>query len=519
MGQWEGKNEMNRLAIAIAAFLVQDLCAADLTGHWVANQPGPGGQGREVSLWLKSGADQLSTRDGILLHMPAFGGRGGRRGAPSGPGGAQTELLAKRVSTEKPKPLPPPPPKIRLAPAPNVPYNRLAKTPPMGWNSWNQFRAQVSDKLVRETADAMVRNGMKDAGYVYINIDDTWQGKRDEQGVLQPNARFPDMKALADYIHGKGLKFGIYSSPGLKTCAGYEGSFRHEEQDARTFAQWGVDYLKYDLCSARTVYDLASMPAVFAKMGLALQASGRPMVYSFSAALPKAAEWAFAAGGNLLRTGSFGDSYDSMATDGFDHQRGLENFAGPGHWNDPGVLHIGQGGMNDTESRTHFTLWCLLAAPLLAGNDLRNVPPAILEILTNKEAIDVDQDPLGAQATRVMKEGNLEIWTKPLAKGGYAVGLFNRGAAPARMILVPGDLGMKYLPQVRDLWAHEDQPDSDVYIADMPAHGVVLLKVTGYLSGRAMPRKSIRDYATQGEETLKRWLRHEIKRSERELGG
>jgi alpha-galactosidase len=344
------------------------------------------------------------------------------------------------------------PAKIALPPAGNVPYNGLAKTPPMGWNSGNAFGLRVSDRVVRETADAMVRHGMKDAGYVYINIDDGWQGSRDALGNLEPNQRFPAMKALADYIHARGLKFGLYSSPGPKTCAGYPGSFQHEEQDTRSFAAWGVDYLKYDWCSAGTTYDPASMPTVFARMGLALLASGRPIVYSIAGALPNAPDWAWAAGANLWPA-------EAMAA----------SHAGPGHWNDPDV---------PPADRTQFSLWCLLAAPLLVGNDLASITPAVLEILTNKEAIAVDQDALGAQGTRVKKSGDREIWAKPLADGGYAVGLFNRGPADARMVLGSSDLGIKTMSTVRDLWAHEDRGETiDTYSADVPAHGVVLLRV------------------------------------------
>jgi alpha-galactosidase len=203
---------------------------------------------------------------------------------------------------------------------------QLALTPPMGWNSWNKFAEKVDAKTVKEIADAMVSSGMKDAGYVYVNIDDTWQGKRDEQGVLQPNEKFPDMKGLADYVHSKGLKMGIYSSPGPKTCAGYEGSYQHEEQDARTWAAWGIDYLKYDWCSAKTVYKDEEMPAVYKKMGDALKATGRPIVYSLSQyGLRKVWEWGAASGGNLWRTtGDIEDIWKSMATIGFEKQTGLE---------------------------------------------------------------------------------------------------------------------------------------------------------------------------------------------------
>ncbi len=493
-----------------AALATRPTRAADLTGHWVATTLGRDGQTRETSLWLKSdGAvltgyistrqgdspiaegkvtgEQISfvvitdefdstgrqeyagsiTPDGLRLKVPGFGGRG-----------ATQELLAHRVSTDPPKPLPPPAPKLSLPPTREVPSNGLAKTPPMGWNSWNAFRGQVSDQLVRQTADAMARNGMKDAGYQYVTIDDTWQGTRDAQGNLQPNDRFPNMKDLADYVHAKGLKFGIYSSPGPKTCAGFEGSLHHELQDAKTFAAWGADYLKYDWCSARTAYESSSMAAAFALMGLALRDAGRPVVYSFSAALPKAPEWAPAAGGNLWRTGSFRDNFAAMATDGFDNQQGLEKYAGPGHWNDPDMLHVGNGGMNETEYRTHFSLWCMLAAPLIAGNDLRSASPGILEILTNKEAIAVDQDSLGKQGSRVSKTGDLEIWVKPLSGENYAVGLFNRGEVAATIAVHPSDVGIPHFAKVRDLWAHAHRDSvGDSYSAEVPAHGVVLLKI------------------------------------------
>ncbi len=350
----------------------------------------------------------------------------------------------------------------------------------MGWNSWNKFRNQVSDKLVREVADAMVRNGMKAAGYIYVNIDDTWEATRDEQGNIRTNEKFPDMKALADYVHGKGLKLGIYSSPGPKTCANYEGSFKHEEQDAKTYAAWGIDYLKYDWCSATQVYDYHSMPAVYAKMGNALLDSGRPIVFSLCQyGVFHGPQWAAKVGGNLWRTtGDIRDSWDSMSHIGFDLQVDLAQYAGPGHWNDPDMLEIGNGGMTDTEYRTHMSLWSLLAAPLLAGNDLRDVPPNILEILLNKEVIAVDQDPLGKQAQRVAKEGDLEVWARPLSDGAYAVGLFNRGASASKVTARWSDVGLSGKAQVRDLWAHADRgPLADQFSADVPSHGVVLIKV------------------------------------------
>ena len=244
----------------------------------------------------------------------------------------------------------------------------------MGWNSWNKFRNQVSDKLVREIADAMVANGMQAAGYIYVNIDDTWEDSRDAAGNIQTNEKFPDMKALSDYVHSKGLKLGIYSSPGPKTCASYEGSFQHEEQDAKTYAAWGIDYLKYDWCSATQVYDYHCMPAVYAKMGEALLHCGRPVVYSLCQyGVFKGPTWGQRVGGNLWRTtGDISDSWKSMSHIGFDLQLDLYPYSGPGHWNDPDMLEVGNGGMTNMEYRTHMSLWSLLAAPLLAGNDLRD---------------------------------------------------------------------------------------------------------------------------------------------------
>ena len=394
----------------------------------------------------------------LKLTLPAFGGRGpggpggpgrggpGGPGRGAGPGGAppaagnqpppnrppQVVELA-RVSTEAPKALPPRPAPVALPMPGPVPSNGLAKTPPMGWNSWNKFRNQVSDKMMREMADAIVSAGMKDAGYVYVNIDDTWEAAhRDAQGNITTNDKFPDMKALADYVHGKGLKLGIYSSPGPKTCAGYEGSYQHEEQDAKTYAAWGIDYLKYDWCSARrsTTTAQATMAAAYAKMGAG--AAATPAARS-STACASTAIWTSASGERRWAAtcgappATSRDRWESMSDIGFDKQPGREKFAGPGHWNDPDMLEIGNGGMTDNEYRTHMSLWCMLAAPLLAGNDIRDMKPEIAEILMNKEVIAIDQDKLGKQGVRVAKDGDLEVWAKPLADGGHAVGLFNRG--------------------------------------------------------------------------------------------
>jgi alpha-galactosidase len=358
---------------------------------------------------------------------------------------------------------------------------QLAQTPPMGWNSWNKFHRNITGQIVKEIADAMVSSGMKDAGYVYVNIDDTWEGQRDAQGVLQTNEKFPDMKALADYVHSKGLKIGIYSSPGPKTCAKFEGSYQHEDQDARTWAAWGIDYLKYDWCSANQVYKQEDMPTVYRKMADAIKAAGRPMVFSLCQYGQKNVwEWGAEAGGNLWRTtGDINDSWRSMAMIGFDRQVGLDKFAGPGHWNDPDMLEIGNGDMTDVEYRTHMSLWSMLAAPLLAGNDIRDMTPDTKEILLNREVIAIDQDSLGKQGYRVSKDGRSEVWAKPLAGGDWAVALFNRAGLPAKVTAHWSDIPLEGEHKVRDLWAHADRGKiKDQFSADIPAHGVVLLRVS-----------------------------------------
>jgi alpha-galactosidase len=318
-----------------------------------------------------------------------------------------------------------PPPSLAIThkPFPDfkpIPWNGLAKTPPMGWNSWNLFNRNVDDKVVREIADAMVSSGMKAAGYIYVNIDDTWEAPdRDANGNIVTNKKFPDMKALADYVHSKGLKLGIYSGPGRLTCASYLASYGHEEQDAKTWAAWGIDYLKYDWCSARGLYKPEEMKGAYLFMGQALRKTGRPIVYSLCQyGEQDVGEWGAAAGGNLWRTTSdIRDQWQSMVNIGFVQQPGREKFAGVGHWNDPDMLEIGNGGMTDTEYKTHMSLWCMLAAPLLAGNDLRKMTPAISEILLNKEVIAIDQDKAGIQGARVKQDGETEIWKKPLSKG------------------------------------------------------------------------------------------------------
>lgn len=355
--------------------------------------------------------------------------------------------------------------------------NGPARTPPMGWNSWNHFACKVTDVDVRSAADAIVSTGMKSAGYVYVNIDDCWQGTRDEKGVIHPNEKFPDMKGLSDYVHAKGLKLGIYSSPGPKTCAGYEGSLGHEELDAQSYAQWGIDYLKYDYCSFQG--DVPAQMAAYKKMHEALEKTGRAIVFSLCQyGMDKVWRWGPSVGGNLWRTtDDISDDYNSMAYIGFG-QNGLERFAAPGHWNDPDMLEVGNGKMNKDEYRTHMSLWCLLAAPLLAGNDLSKMTPDTLAILTNPEVIAVDQDALGIQGHRVAQEGQLEVWVKLLADGSKAVGLFNRGESVMPVTAHFRDVGVGEAATVRDLWEKRDLGVfNSSFTAQVPKHGVVLLKV------------------------------------------
>ena len=365
----------------------------------------------------------------------------------------------------------------------------LARTPPMGWNSWNHFAQTVTDADVRAAADAMVANGMRDAGYIYVNIDDSWEGTRDADGILRSNDKFPDMKALANYVHSKGLKLGIYSSPGAKTCAKYEGSLGHEAQDAKTYAEWGIDFLKYDLCSYGDVLrqeghgDVAAafplQKEAYRKMHDALAATGRPIVYSLCQyGMNSVWEWGPAVGGNLWRTtGDIKDTYERMSLIGF-AQAGLSKYAGPGHWNDPDMLEVGNGGMNGDEYRTHMSLWVMLAAPLLAGNDLSRMNAETLAILENRDAISIDQDPLGAQGDRLSAVGSMEIWSKPLSDGSDAVALFNRGELETPMTLKMSDLNLENAVKLHDVWANKDITIlNGTYTAVVPKHGVVLLRI------------------------------------------
>ena len=365
--------------------------------------------------------------------------------------------------------------------------NGLARTPPMGWNSWNKFGCKVSESLIRDMADALVSSGMKDAGYQYLVIDDCWQVSRDASGNIVPDAaNFPSgMKALADYVHTKGLKFGVYSDAGTGTCQNRPGGRGYEYQDARQYAAWGVDYLKYDWCNHSTQDSQAS----YSLMSDALKKSGRPIVFSLCE-WGSTKPWLWARDvGNLWRsTGDILDRWHGSekwgglgAIDIIELQDGLQSYAGPGHWNDPDMLEVGNGGMTDTEYRAHFSMWCLLAAPLMSGNDIRTMTPATKEILMNKELIAVDQDALGVEGHKVHADGEAEVWARPLADGSRAVALLNRGASAATIRVAWTDLGYpEHLSAgVRDLWAHQDRgPSQGSFSAEVPSHGVVMLKVT-----------------------------------------
>jgi alpha-galactosidase len=382
---------------------------------------------------------------------------------------------------------------LLLSAVPALSQGKIAATPPMGWNSWNHFAGRVTDADVRSAADTLVLTGMRDAGYTYVNVDDTWEGKRDAQGVLHTNERFPDMKALGDYIHSKGLKFGIYSSPGAKTCGGFEGSLGHEEQDAKMYAGWGVDYLKYDLCSFQDEMrkvkaehpdepDAANnlMVAAYRKMGDALKATSRPILYSLCQyGVDQPWKWGPGVGAQMWRTtDDIDDSYGRMITIGFS-QAGLSKYAGPGHWNDPDMLEIGNGKMTEEEYRTHMSLWVLLAAPLIAGNDLSKMTEADKNLLMNKEAIAIDQDALGKQGDRLYQSGDFDVWTKPLSDGRVAVGLFNRSWDNREVSVDLAEIGFRDGASLRDVWKQKDLGrHSGVFTDTIPKHGVTLLIVS-----------------------------------------
>ena len=378
-------------------------------------------------------------------------------------------------------------------------FTGLALTPPMGWNSWNKFACDVDEKMIREIADAMVSSGMKAAGYQYIVIDDCWHGERDKLGFIQPDPeRFPSgMKALADYIHSKGLKFGVYSDAGWKTCAGRPGSRGYEFQDAMKYAEWGVDYLKYDWCNTEGL----NARGAYLTMRNALYAAGRPIVFSLCEwGSNKPWEWAKDIGHLWRTTGDITASFDRDVDHGtwkslgvmtiLDLQEGLRVHAGPDHWNDPDMMEVGNG-MSVSQDRAHFSMWCMLAAPLIAGNDLRNMSPETIAILTNNEAIAVNQDSLGIQGFKYSAKDSLETWFKPLSKSEWAVCFLNRSASPQAISFpwkehpISDTFANREIDfnqttfRIRDLWAKKDiGTTKKPFAGQVASHDVILLRLS-----------------------------------------
>ncbi|MFI1071296.1 NPCBM/NEW2 domain-containing protein [Streptomyces puniciscabiei] len=359
----------------------------------------------------------------------------------------------------------------------------LALTPPMGFNNWNSThcRADFDESMVKGIADLFVAKGLKDAGYQYVNLDDCWAlPQRDAAGKLVPDpARFPNgIKAVADYVHSKGLKLGIYTSAGTKTCnsAGFPGALGHEYSDARQFADWGVDYLKYDNCNNQGV----DAKQRYTTMRDALKATGRPIVYSICEwGENKPWEWASGVGHLWRTTGDISDSWGSMLSI-LKQNLPLAPYAGPGHWNDPDMLEVGNGGMTDTEYRSHFSLWSVMAAPLLIGTDLRKASPTTFGILDNKEVIAVDQDPLGKQGTVVSSAGGRWVIAKEMKDGSRAVALFNESGTAQRIATTAAAVGLPAASAytLRDLWQHRSYNTAGTIAATVPAHGTVLLRVS-----------------------------------------
>jgi alpha-galactosidase len=373
----------------------------------------------------------------------------------------------------------------------------LALTPPMGWNSWNTFASNISESLIKETADAMIANGMRDAGYTYIVIDDCWESReRDAQGNLVPDPKkFPGgMKALGDYLHAKGFKFGIHSCAGTKTCAGYPGGRGHEYQDALSYASWGIDFLKYDWCEHGT----ADARETYKTMRDAIHTAGRPMVFSLCEwGQNKPWEWAGDVGHMWRTTGDIYGSYDGrkgwesgwkrnldlqytlVESNGPD---GIGKYAGPGHWNDPDMLEVGTEGLSYGESRAHFSLWCIVAAPLIAGNDVRHMEPVYRDMLVNKDVLAIDQDALGKQGFRALADPgkNIEIWVRELSNGEWAVCALNTSGAAAdltvewkRLWTIQGNFS------VHDVWANKPAGDTGKSLtARVDSHDVLLFRLT-----------------------------------------
>jgi alpha-galactosidase len=400
--------------------------------------------------------------------------------------------------------------------------NNLAKTPPMGWNSWNCFGANINETQIKQVADAMVSTGLKDAGYIYLNLDDHWMAtSRDASGNLRgdPTRFSSGMKALGDYIHSKGLKFGIYGDRGSVTCyfrdnepksATKSGSKGFEVQDAKTFASWGVDYLKYDNCEIGYAAPAATMQSEYEKMRDALANSGRDIVFSICS-------WEFQPWmpntGNLWRTTT--DIINTWKKSSGDWSWGILDiidlneprapYAKPGAWNDPDMLMVGNyrnGGPTDEEYRSHFSLWCMMAAPLIMGNDIRNMKQVTKDILLNNEVIAVDQDTAGIQGTKIKSSNGLDVWCKPLgSKTGdtKAVALFNRNSSASDITVTFSDIGLSGEIHVRDLWAKTDKGKfNNSFKMNVPSHGTAMLKISSapIVSVRKVNAKNISGIST-----------------------
>jgi len=505
---------LHSIAIACALFLCAHTCAfaqTDMTGYWkfsvtdggvsflelkqtgeAITSPGRSpinGTLHNGKLHLESGVAPRLTVYDATVSGSKFPATLTTRQDQFGSGVERGTL--ERVTEEEAHPRRLPLPELR-----DLPDNGLARTPPMGWNSWNKFHDHFDDATVRAMADAMVSSGMAKAGYTYIIIDEGWSSYRDSQGKITGNARFPNMKALADYVHSKGLKIGIYSSPGPQVCGGYQGSYGHEEEDAQTFADWGYDYLKYDWCSAGGIYQstASDLEGAYQKMGEALQKTKRPIVYSLCEyGSGDVWKWGAKAGGNLWRTTrDISDNWQSMEKNGF-AQLDIAGFVQPGHWNDPDMLEVGNGGMTADEYRTHISLWAMLRAPLIAGNDLRTMTDETKSILMNPDIIAIDQDPEAKPVQVQSMEGDTEVLVRPLTQGAVAVGLFNRGDKPAQISFrwdsLHLGLGLAYgILQATDLWKHADVVTTgNTYTATVPPHGVVMIRATNSIPRRSPP--------------------------------
>ncbi|HYK43771.1 MAG TPA: glycoside hydrolase family 27 protein, partial [Parafilimonas sp.] len=378
-------------------------------------------------------------------------------------------------------------------------FEGLALTPPMGWNSWNTFNTKISEDLVKHTADIMVSSGMKDAGYVYLVLDDGWMSKeRDKNGNLVADPeKFPHgMKAVADYVHSKGLKFGLYNCAGTLTCAGYPGTRGYEYQDARLYASWDIDYLKFDWCNT----DGINAKEAYTTMSKALKTAGRPIVFSLCEwGTNKPWEWAAPVGHLWRTTGDITAQFDSLRNEGtwvsngtmwiVDMQVGLQKYAGPGHWNDPDMLEVGNG-MKPSEDRAHFSMWCMLAAPLMAGNDITKMSQASRDILTNKDAVTIDQDPLGVEGFRYTAANGLEVWAKPLSNNNWAICFLNRSSSPQKInfdwqkeniydSVSKQQFNASASYKIFDVWSKKNLGNtSSPLSAEVPSHDVLMVKLS-----------------------------------------